>query len=59
MDDQLIHILALAYAKTKLQESQKRSDQDPLSCDSDELRSFLKAYNFALENIPSEWEEIG
>ena len=50
MTEQRLHELAVAYAQMKLrayQENQKDTiDYNPLSCDSDELYHFAKAYRF-------------
>jgi hypothetical protein len=55
MTEQRLHELAVAYAQMKLrayQENQKDTiDYNPLSCDSNELHLFAKAYRFALDNF--------
>ena len=63
MTEQRLHELAVAYAQMKLrayQENQKDTiDYNPLSCDSDELYHFARAYRFALDNFENEFNEIG
>ena len=63
MTEQRLHELAVAYAQMKLrayQENQKDTiDYNSLSCDSDELYHFAKAYRFALDNFENEFNEIG
>lgn len=53
MDDKSIHDLAVAYAQAKLI---KESDQRGFT--SEEIRSFLEAYHFALIHISEEDKEI-
>lgn len=63
MDEKQLHDLAVAYAQVKLQAYQEEHkdviDYSPLSCDSDEMHYFAKAYRFALDNFEHEFDEIG
>ncbi len=53
MDSKKIHDLAVAYAQAKL-----IKEQNETGYTNEEIRSFLRAYNFALIHIPEENEEI-
>ena len=63
MTEQQLHELAVAYAQVKLQAYQDEHkdviDYNPLSCDSDEIHHYAKAYRFALDNFEHEFDEIG
>lgn len=63
MTEQQLHELAVAYAQVKLQAYQDEHkdviDYNPLSCDSDEIHHYAKAYRFALNNFENEFDEIG
>ena len=56
MNEKSIHDLAVAYAQVKLQHYQKEYGK---SSDSEEINQYVKAYRFALDNIPNEWDETG
>ena len=53
MDDKKIHDLAVAYAQAKLIKEQCEN-----GCTNEEIRSFLRAYHFALIHIPEEDKEV-
>lgn len=56
MTDQEMHDLAVAYAQVRLIEMHKA---DPFRIGSSEdIRAYLKAYHFALIQIPEENQEI-
>lgn len=63
MNQQQLHEIATAYAQVKLQAYQEEHkdviDYSPLSCDSDELHYFAKAYRFAVDNFENELDSIG
>lgn len=63
MNENHIHDLAVAYAQAKLmshyEKLKNQPDFEPFSCDSDEMKSFAKAYRFALDNFENEFDEIG
>lgn len=63
MTSQQLHEIAIAYAQVKLQVYQEQHkdviDYSPLSCDSDELHYFAKAYRFAVDNFENELDSIG
>lgn len=63
MTEQQLHELAVAYAQVKLQAYQDEHkdviDYNPLSCDSDEIHHYAKAYRFALDNFEHEFDKIG
>ena len=54
MSDFAIHDLAVAYAQAKLLQYQQEHPKDSLS--NDELRFFLKAYDYASYQMPIEYE---
>lgn len=56
MDDKTFHDLAVAYAQAKLIQSQQmHPDQNGYD---EELRSFLKSYNYALYQLPIESDAL-
>lgn len=57
MTDQTIHDLAVTYAQTKLNKEQLNANYNS-DYTSDEIRSFLKSYHFALIHLPEENEKI-
>ncbi len=57
MDEKSIHDLAVAYAQAKLVKEQNGIGYN-LDHTSEEIRSFLKSYHFALLHIPEEDKEI-
>lgn len=63
MTSQQLHEIAIAYAQVKLQVYQEQHkdvvDYNPVSCDSDELHYFAKAYRFAVDNFENELDSIG
>lgn len=63
MTSQQLHEIAIAYAQVKLQVYQEQHkdavDYNPMSCDSDELHYFAKAYRFAVDNFENELDSIG
>lgn len=63
MTEQQLHELAVAYAQVKLQAYQDEHKDvigyNRLSCDSDEIHHYAKAYRFALDNFEHEFDEIG
>lgn len=56
MTKQHIHDLAIAYAQVKLQKFQQ-DNPDEDGYDS-ELRSFLKSYTYAVNQIPIEHKDL-
>lgn len=63
MTSQQLHEIAIAYSQVKLQVYQEQHkdavDYNPVSCDSDELHYFAKAYRFAVDNFENELDSIG
>lgn len=63
MDEQRIHELAVAYAQIKLlnyqEELKKKPDYSPFKSNSEEIYQFVKAYQFALDNIEVEHDDVG
>ena len=57
MDDKTIHDLAVVYAQTKLIKEQNTIGYN-LDHTSEEIRSFLATYHFALLHIPEEDKEL-
>lgn len=56
MSDDLIRALAIAYAQTKLIQYQREHPENSF-CD-DEIRLFLKAYDYAGYQIPIEHKDF-
>ena len=63
MTEQQLHEIAIAYAQVKLRAYQEEHkddiNYDPLSCDSNEMYHFAKAYRFAVDNFENELDSIG
>lgn len=56
MNEKVFHDLAVAYAQAKLLQFQQKHPEE--SCSDTELRSFLKAYNYALYQLPIEDNDL-
>lgn len=56
MTDKTIHDLAVAYAQAKLIQSQQMHPEQ--NGYDEELRSFLKNYNYALHQLPVEYDSL-
>jgi len=56
MDKKTVYDLAIAYAQAKLLKYQQDNPEE--SGYDSELRSFVKAYNYAIHRIPIEYESL-
>ncbi|MDF2885839.1 MAG: hypothetical protein K0R23_224 [Lacrimispora sp.] len=56
MDKKTVYDLAIAYAQAKLIKYQQDNPEE--NGHDSELRAFVKSYNYALQQIPIEYEDM-
>ncbi len=56
MDEKVRHDLAIAYAQVKLLRFQREYPKEDFM--ENEVRTFLKAYNYAYYQLEIEWEDL-